>query len=107
MVFEFNASVNRAVSLKQITGKDWDTLVLADEIRTSNVNSIDQYTVGSENSIMDEYNHWLFKKNELVNFIRDDKPFSATVLRATQHGELIISGNTEEKLQFGEVSWVL
>ena len=104
---EFNASVNRAVSLKQITGKDWDTLVLADEIRTSIVNSIDQYTAGSENSIMDEYNHWLFKKNELVNFIRDDKPFSATVLRATQHGELIISGNSEEKLQFGEVSWVL
>ncbi|TXH22761.1 MAG: biotin--[acetyl-CoA-carboxylase] ligase [Chitinophagaceae bacterium] len=104
---EFNTSVNRAVSLKQITGKEWDTLVLADEIREEIVKSIDHYSSGSANSIMDEYNRWLFKKNEIVTFNKEDEQFSATVLKATRMGELVVSGITEEKLQFGEVSWVL
>lgn len=104
---QFAPEMNNAVSLKQITGKNWDTLALADEIRLAIVHNIDSYFNASKNEWMANYNQWLFKRNCAVTFLRNDTHFTAVVKEVTENGELIILRDTTEKIQFGDVSWIL
>ena len=104
---QFASDINNAVSLKQITGKDWDTLALADEIRLAIVYNINHYFDSNKNEWMEAYNQWLFKRNETVTFLKNDIRFTAIVKEVTHKGELIVQGDVEEKIQFGDVTWVL
>ncbi len=104
---QFGHIENKTVSLKQITGKSFDPVVLAEELcgcldaRWNHINS-----TTAQNTI-DEYNENLFKKNEKVKFRKDQVVFEAKVLKATLEGELEIERGILEKIQHGSVEWIL
>jgi BirA family biotin operon repressor/biotin-[acetyl-CoA-carboxylase] ligase len=95
----------KPVSLKQITGKNFDCLKLAKEVR-------DEILLRYENldtsQLMDEYNRFLYKKNETVVFEKDGKKFEATVKEVSADGKLrVLAGAESLSFDFGEVNWMI
>ena len=57
--------------------------------------------------ILEEYNQYLFKKNEQVLFEKDGQQFVARVRQVLPSGQLVVQTDIELLFDFGEVSWVL
>ncbi len=103
---EFPADLKNPVSLKQITGKEFDPVQLAKEL----CQSIDHYykhlTKKGTNSYLDSYNHVLYKKNKAVKLKKGNRIFKTTIKGVSQTGQLITQHVIEERFDFGEVEWV-
>ena len=97
---------NKPVSLKQITGKNFEPLKLAKELcehLTTAYNSLQEDPA----SIIKEYKTILYKMNEPVRFKQGSRLFTATVKDVTNLGELVVQHATEERFSVGEVEWVI
>ena len=92
------------VSLRQITGKRFDCLPLALEVRNEIVL---RYEKADFHGLIDEYNHFLYKKNEPVAFEKDLARFEAIVKNVSSDGKLHVqAGATPFSFDFGEVKWL-
>lgn len=103
---EFGELKTKAVSLKQITGKEHEPIWLAKELcnRLS-----DAYLVLETNpsQIIETYKNNLYKLNETVRLKKVNRVFNATVKEVSVQGELIVKTVTEERFAVGEVEWVM
>jgi BirA family transcriptional regulator, biotin operon repressor / biotin---[acetyl-CoA-carboxylase] ligase len=102
---EFPADIPNPVSLKQITGKNYDTVVMAKQL----CEFIDAYfkkliKEGFQN-ILESYNNNLYKKNEIVRLKKDNRVFRATIKKVSATGQLLVDHGIEEHLDFGKVQW--
>jgi BirA family biotin operon repressor/biotin-[acetyl-CoA-carboxylase] ligase len=100
----FPALARRPVSLKQITGKQWDVLALVEELRAAVGHRFNQYLQGGDLRL--SYNELLYKKGQRVRFKSSDKHFTATVLEVDERGDLVLFAEKEERFRFGELEWV-
>jgi BirA family biotin operon repressor/biotin-[acetyl-CoA-carboxylase] ligase len=104
---KFPESLPNAVSLKQVTGKDFDPVVLAKEL----CDCLDQrYTQVKEarfSELLDEYNSYLFKRNETVRLRKNNTGFNCSIRGVSASGELQVLGGSQESFRFDEVEWVL
>jgi len=103
----FSPDLPNPVSLKQITGKTSDTVVLAKEL----CRFFDHYfhelvTKGFEN-IFSLYLSHLYKKNEKVKLKKDTRVFEAVIKGTSPDGKLIVQHAIEEQFVFGEIQWVI
>ena len=101
----FPENIRNAVSLKQITGKDWSVIELAQELCTHTLNRYDQLLAG--NNPLQEYNNQLFKKGQTAVFKKGSRVFEAKVKEVDMAGELVLITASEEHFSFGELEWVL
>jgi BirA family biotin operon repressor/biotin-[acetyl-CoA-carboxylase] ligase len=101
----FSESIRNPVSLKQITGKDWDVVALAKELCGYVQNRYEQLLAG--NDLLQEYNERLYKKGQNVKFKQGSRVFEGMVKEVNFMGELVVLTATEEHFNFGEVEWVL
>lgn len=101
----FPENIRNAVSLKQITGKDWSVIELAQELCTHTLNRYDQLLAG--NNPLQEYNNQLFKKGQTAVFKKGSRIFEAKVKEVDMAGDLVLITASEEHFSFGEVEWVL
>jgi len=103
---KFPADLKNPVSLKQITGKEFDPVQLAKEL----CRSIDHYykhlPKKETSSYLDSYNHVLYKKNKAVKLKKGNRIFKTTIKGVSQTGQLITQHVIEERFDFGEVEWV-
>lgn len=101
----FDGVRNRAVSLKQITGRDHNPLELAKELCGF---LSDAYTVLQKlpSQIMEEYKKHLYKLNETVRLKKGSRVFDAVVKDVTAMGELVVQHAVEERFSVGDVEWV-
>lgn len=102
---DFSAVTDRQpVSLRQITGKSFDCLPLALEVRDEIVL---RYEKADFSRLIDEYNHFLYKKNETVSFEKDHALFNGIVKNVSADGKLHVqAGTTPFSFDFGEVKWL-
>lgn len=102
----FPEDLKNPVSLKQITGKTFDTLELAMEL-LAKLNSLYHQLISSGfENIYNEYLLHLYKKNETVKLKKDNRVFDALIKTVTPSGQLIIQHAIEESVDFGNVEWV-
>ncbi|MFT3932685.1 MAG: biotin--[acetyl-CoA-carboxylase] ligase [Chitinophagaceae bacterium] len=101
----FAENLRNVVSLKQITGKNWDVIELAKELCTHVENRYQQLASGKD--LLSEYNAWLFKKGQTVKFKKDNRVFEAVVNGVDAFGKLRLMTAIEEQFGFGELEWVL
>ncbi|HET7899127.1 MAG TPA: biotin--[acetyl-CoA-carboxylase] ligase [Flavisolibacter sp.] len=95
----------KAVSLKQITGKEYDPVALAKELcRHLEVSYTLLRKLPSE--IMELYRKRLYKLNEPVRLKHGSRVFDAVIKDVTSLGELIVEHATEERFNVGDVEWV-
>jgi len=101
----FEGVDQKAVSLKQITGKEHNPVELAKELCK---HLSEAYTVLQmlPQQIMEDYRNHLYKLNETVRLKKGSRVFDATVKNVTSLGELIVQHATEERFMVGEVEWV-
>jgi BirA family transcriptional regulator, biotin operon repressor / biotin---[acetyl-CoA-carboxylase] ligase len=94
-----------AVSLKQITGKNFDTVALAKELHSLLMKKLDEATALHE--ILLQYNQHLYKINELVTLRKTGVKFDTVIKEVSAAGRLITVDAIEREFDFGEVEWVL
>ncbi len=102
----FDNTLN-AVSLKQITGKEYNPVELAKELCYFVHERWEQMRSGSFYSLLSEYNHHLFKKNEKIKLRKRNIVFEALIKEVDPNGQLVVNTSMEEKFSMDEVNWVL
>jgi BirA family biotin operon repressor/biotin-[acetyl-CoA-carboxylase] ligase len=102
----FPVELNKAVSLKQITGKDYNCVRLAKELCGIVDEFYQRLVRKGHKSNLKLYNEFLYKKDEIVNFKKDNRNFQATVKSVNENGQLIIQHYIEETVDFGQVEWI-
>lgn len=101
----FDASIaGKAISLRQLTGRHYDCLQLARELRDSILKTA---TIPeSEEDLLNAYHQRLYKKDQNVLLRQDDRIFEATVKGVLATGQLEVFTDRRLLLDFGTVSWL-
>jgi BirA family transcriptional regulator, biotin operon repressor / biotin---[acetyl-CoA-carboxylase] ligase len=95
----------RAISLKQITGKDHDVVILAKEILIFLQQSFNELTTNKKN-VLAEYHQYLYKWKEKIILKKAGEKLEGILEEVTQNGLLILQHEKEERFTVGEVEWV-
>lgn len=103
----FDATLKNPVSLKQITGKSFDTEALAKELHQAVLKRFNQLEKGAFAGLLKEYNQLLFCLNKRTRLKKDTIIFDTMIKGVTEHGQLITLDTIERQFDFGEVAWVL
>jgi BirA family biotin operon repressor/biotin-[acetyl-CoA-carboxylase] ligase len=102
----FPDTLKNPVSLKQITGKDFDPVAIAKEL----CGCLEKRYVALKNGKFEEmlayYNQHLFKKGEQVRLKNNSAAFYCTVDEVTEGGELRVLGGPRGEYRFGEIEWL-
>jgi BirA family biotin operon repressor/biotin-[acetyl-CoA-carboxylase] ligase len=101
----FDKSLLNAVSLKQITGKTFNPVDLAQELQALLMKNLHE-TLSLE-KILQQYNKHLYKINELVTLRKSGVKFDTVIKEVSPQGKLITVDAIEREFDFGEVEWVL
>ncbi len=99
---EFDPELPNPVSMRMITGKDYDVIKLGQELHLSLMKAIDAPAKEIKHGIIEEYNQVLFKKGEWVVLEKNEKVFNAKVEGVDGNGNLLTS---EGAFRWGEISW--
>ena len=103
----FPSYLPNPVSLKQITGKNFDTVALAKEICESLNRKFDELIKDGFDNIYTQYLTHLYKINSTVKLRKDNRVFEAIIKGVNPSGQLIAIHSFEEEFNFGEVEWVI
>ncbi len=104
---QFNAAVKNAVSLKQITGKEFNVISLAKELCTYIEKRFEQVQKENFTQLLESYNKHLFKRNEEVKLKKKNMAFTCSIKGVNERGELLVDGYAQDSFLWGEVEWQL
>jgi BirA family biotin operon repressor/biotin-[acetyl-CoA-carboxylase] ligase len=103
----FLSELPNPVSLKQITGKNFDTIGLAKELcEILNIKFDELVNDGFEKTYA-AYLANLYKINSTVKLKKDTRVFEAMIKSVSLSGKLIVQHAIEEEFDFGEIEWVI
>jgi BirA family biotin operon repressor/biotin-[acetyl-CoA-carboxylase] ligase len=103
----FDPEIKNPVSLKQITGKDFDPLELAKELCLILDKRYTELREQGFENIFKVYLSHLYKRKATVKFKKGDKIFEAMIEGVSPAGKLIVQHSVREEFDFGEVEWVI
>lgn len=103
----FDDTLKSAVSLKQITGKTFETVTLAKELHLSVLKRVNELEMKPFVMMLEEYNQHLFSLQKKVRLKKDTMVFDTHISGVNEQGQLITMDTTERYFDFGEVVWVL
>lgn len=103
----FDPAIKNPVSLKQVTGKTFDSVQLAREL--CEAIEVRYPTLATEpvSKIMEQYESVLYKINETVTLKQQNRVFKTTILGVNSSGQLRTYDSIEREFDFGEVEWVI
>ena len=101
----FDKFLIKPVSLKQITGKTFNTIELAKELYALLMKNLAELKTAE--NIMEQYNEHLYKINKNVTLRNGDVKFETVIKEVSKEGRLITVDAIEREFDFGEVEWVL
>jgi BirA family transcriptional regulator, biotin operon repressor / biotin---[acetyl-CoA-carboxylase] ligase len=102
----FPETLINPVSLKQITGKNFDLIELAKELCASINDRFSELMNKGFESIYEQYISNLYKRNETVKLKKGSRVFEATIKTVSTSGRLVVQHSIEEEFDFGEIEWV-
>ncbi|HRP57245.1 biotin--[acetyl-CoA-carboxylase] ligase [Agriterribacter sp.] len=104
----FPEYLQRAISLRQITGKDFDAIELAKELCFFLEQRYEALKAGNEKEILYDYRKAMYKLNEYVTFKKNGLLFKALVKGVTEDGLLVVeTENNELEWLWGTVEWIV
>ena len=103
---DFGEVGSRAVSLKQITGKNFELVALAKSLCEI---IEEKYRLQFSNPflIVDQYKKHLYKINRKVTLKKDNHVFEAEFKDVNSQGQMVVQTAMEEKFNVGEVEWLI
>ncbi|MBO9681454.1 MAG: biotin--[acetyl-CoA-carboxylase] ligase [Flavisolibacter sp.] len=96
----------KAVSLKGITGKHFDPVLLAKEL-CKILDEKYQLLTSDPSQIIQQYKIHLYKLNEPVKLKKGNRVFEATFTDVTPNGQMVVRHAIEERFDVGEVEWLI
>lgn len=102
----FDPALTNPVSLKQITGKDFDLMVLAKELYTLLIKRTANMEIAAFDQLMKTYNHHLYASHDKVRLKKDNAVFETEIIEVNKKGQLITFDTIERSFNFGEVEWI-
>ena len=103
----FPPTLANAISLTQITGKQFNTVVLAKELCIYMEKRYHQLKNGEFESLLMEYNEHLYKRGQEVKLKKNNIAFNCRIIGVSALGELVVAGGLQDSFSFGEVEWIL
>jgi BirA family transcriptional regulator, biotin operon repressor / biotin---[acetyl-CoA-carboxylase] ligase len=103
----FSDSLLNPVSLKQITGKNFDAFELAKELHQFVLIRFEQLRNEGFENIYQSYLAHSYKIHQAQKFKKDNRVFEAIIKNISPAGQLTLQHATEEKYEFGEIEWVV
>jgi len=103
----FGENAKNPVSLKQITGKHFDTIELAKALCNCLEKRYQQLLITDFTSLLAEYNQHLYKAGQVVKLKKDTAAFTCTIKQVNANGQLEVAGAAKDYFEFGEVDWVI
>lgn len=103
---DFGDLGTKAVSLKQITGKDFVPVELAKELCSEIQKVLKQLELQPSN-IAALYRKNLYKLGEPVRFKKENRTFDAVIKDVSPEGQLVVQTIVEERFDVGEVEWIV
>jgi len=102
----FSDQLINVVSLKQITGKQYEPVSLAKELYEYVVQAVNETTEMDFPVILARYNERLFQKGKITRLKKDNMVFETRIKGVNEYGQLITEDTVERLFNFGEVEWV-
>jgi BirA family transcriptional regulator, biotin operon repressor / biotin---[acetyl-CoA-carboxylase] ligase len=103
---EFDELGLKAVSLKQITGNQYEPVSLAKEL-CGHLAKAYERLASNPFEVMEIYQKSLYKRGETARLKKGARVFDATIKEVSALGELVVEHATEERFAVGEVEWVI
>ena len=103
----FDPALTNPVSLKQITGKNFQPIELAKELCAVSENNYQLLMAGNFETLFNKYQTHLYKKDEKVKFKKDNRVFETIIKGVSETGQLITQHSIEESFEFGEIEWII
>lgn len=103
---QFEPRARNAVSLKEVTRRQWLVIEAARELIT-NLNSEISLLLRSPSEIPKRYHQALYKFKEVQEFRKNGESFLASVDGVSEDGRLMITHHHQEKFKTGEIEWVI
>ena len=104
---QFPRNLPNPVSLKQITGKSFDPVLLAKELHQSFLHQFDELVKNGFENTYNTYLSHLYKKDRVVKLRKDNRVFEAVIKSVTPTGKLVIEHGITEELDFGTAEWII
>lgn len=101
----FPENLPNPVSLKQITGKNFEPVELAKELCSVFDKNFKLLVSGNFDALNKIYQNHLYKKDEIVKFKKGNRIFETTIKGVSESGQLITHHSMEERFEFGEIEW--
>ncbi len=103
----FEAELKNPISLQLITKKEYEVIDLAKQLHQQLLANITAYKNGELANIVQQYNTFLFKRDEEVKLKKGTIIFETTIKYVDEKGMLHCKDVMEREFGFGEVEWVL
>jgi BirA family biotin operon repressor/biotin-[acetyl-CoA-carboxylase] ligase len=103
----FPPDLPNPVSLKQITGKNFESVGMAKEICSVLEKNYQLLIAGKFEHLFSHYQIHLYKKDQKVKLKKDNRVFETTIKGVSETGQLVTQHLIEERFEFGEVEWML
>jgi BirA family biotin operon repressor/biotin-[acetyl-CoA-carboxylase] ligase len=103
----FNPDLPNPVSLKQITGRNYEPIELAKELCSIIEKNYQILIAGNFEILFNKYLTNLYKKDEKVKLKKGNRVFETTIKGVSETGQLITQHSIEERFEFGEIEWVI
>jgi BirA family biotin operon repressor/biotin-[acetyl-CoA-carboxylase] ligase len=103
----FDSQLNNPVSLKQITGKNFDPVELAKELCGCLEKRFQALQNGGMNQQLANYNALLYKKDCRVSLKKDNILFQPIIKAVMANGRVVVDNGIEEEYDLGQLIWVI
>jgi len=105
---EFGTGLQKAVSLKQMTGKTFQVPALAKELCNHIEAALQMLVDKGPGTLLELYNNALYKKGEQVQLDIEGKKITATICRVLSNGHLEIEteNGSKQSHALGAIQWL-
>ncbi len=103
---KFPGHLSGAISLKQVTGKNFNTIQLAKDLHKIFLENFERLERGEFENLYNRYLSHLYKLNETANLKKGPRVFSARIKTVLASGKLVVQHGIEEEFSAGEIEWV-
>lgn len=100
-------TVKKAVSLKMIRGTEYHVEQLAKELCEEVDRMYGLFFEKDFQKILQEYNHYLYKRGEVVKLRKGNILFEGEIVGVNSSGKLMVKTSMLEEFDFGEIDWEL
>jgi BirA family transcriptional regulator, biotin operon repressor / biotin---[acetyl-CoA-carboxylase] ligase len=102
----FNNVENIPISLKNLTGQEYNPIELAKALQQLIISSLEKLNMEDLKKIHEIFNQHLYKKNRVVSLKKETAVFETTIIGVNEYGQLETSDTLERIFNVGEVEWL-